>query len=96
MSIGNLKTLPEYKQMCEQFIPVYVDIIFSYLVEIKKYDYYSGKMLEETPIVNIGSEDGKIHGMEKFYYESGEIEYETPYINGKKHGLEKNIINLVK
>jgi antitoxin component YwqK of YwqJK toxin-antitoxin module len=85
----SLKTLPEYKQVCENINPVYVDIIFSYLAEIK-YDYYpSGKIADEVPILNIGSEDGKIHGTKKLCYKSGKIFWEIPYINAQIHGLKK-------
>jgi antitoxin component YwqK of YwqJK toxin-antitoxin module len=89
MSIGNfnLETLPEYEQVCEYINPVYANIIFSYLAEIRKKDEFLKKL--ETPIFNIGSEYGKKHGIEKRYYLSGEIEREIPYINNKKHGIQK-------
>lgn len=31
----------------------------------------------------------KEHGIEKWYYESGELKYEIPYEHGKKYGIEK-------
>jgi antitoxin component YwqK of YwqJK toxin-antitoxin module len=89
MSLISLKTLPEYKQVCEHINPVYTDIIFSYLTKIIKEYYKSGEISGETPILNIGSEDGKIHGIQKRYYKYGQIYYEVPYINNKIHGILK-------
>jgi antitoxin component YwqK of YwqJK toxin-antitoxin module len=90
MSIGNLKTLLEYKQVCENINPVYANIIFSYLTEIRKCYYYDSDIITtETPIINIGSKDGKIHGIYKWYFMSGALGTELSYINNKKHGIEK-------
>jgi len=33
--------------------------------------------------------NGKKHGIDKGYYESGALWYETPYVNGMRHGLER-------
>jgi antitoxin component YwqK of YwqJK toxin-antitoxin module len=84
MSLGKLETLPEYKKVCEHIIPVYTDIIFSYLTEIRKDYYDSGEIKCETPYIN-----NKAHGIEKWYYKSGQIESEIPFINDKRTGIEK-------
>ena len=34
--------------------------------------------------------NGKNHGIEKEYYESGALSQETSYVNGKIHGIRKN------
>ena len=33
--------------------------------------------------------NGKIEGIYKLYYYSGELKLEVSYVNGKKHGLER-------
>jgi len=30
-----------------------------------------------------------MHGIEKGYFESGALKWETPYVDGNKHGIEK-------
>jgi antitoxin component YwqK of YwqJK toxin-antitoxin module len=89
MALANIITLPEYKHVCEHINPVYANIIFSYLTEIRKYYYSTGIISREIPIINIGLGDGKIHGIYKWNYMSGNIEYKTPYINNKEHGIKK-------
>jgi hypothetical protein len=88
MSLGSLKTLPEYKQVCEHINPVYADIIFSYLAEIRYYNII-GEIRLVFPILNIGPKFSKIHGIAKKYYESGQIWSETSYINDKMYGFYK-------
>ena len=34
-------------------------------------------------------ENGKYHGVSKWYYENGKLKREIPYKKGKKHGVEK-------
>jgi antitoxin component YwqK of YwqJK toxin-antitoxin module len=97
MSLGKIEKLSEYKQVCEYIHPVYADIIFSYLIEIRKEYYESGEIKREIPYIN-----DKIHGIKKEYYshlkrvEERLIPYgdykiysEIPYINGKRDGIMK-------
>jgi antitoxin component YwqK of YwqJK toxin-antitoxin module len=91
--LANFKTLPEYKQVCENINPVYANIIFSYLTEIKKDYYTSGELLSEVPIVNINSEEGKKHGIEIWYKKSGQFQIVKSYFNGIDHG-EENWFNI--
>jgi len=42
-------------------------------------------LLEEYTLVN-----DKLHGVQKVYYETGELSYKTPYINGEKHGVARS------
>jgi hypothetical protein len=89
MAVVNIATLPEYKQVCEYIHPIYANIIFSYLTEIR-IDYFEpDKIYWKVPIIYIRKEYGIIHGIFKKYYYSGVILEETPYINGKIHGLVK-------
>jgi antitoxin component YwqK of YwqJK toxin-antitoxin module len=83
----NLDRLPEYKQVCKHINPVYANIIFSYLREIRKKYYISSQILIETPIFNIGSENGKKHGISKRYSRNNKIKWETSYINNKENGF---------
>ena len=53
-------------------------------VEREYHSNGNGKIYWETPFKNGGRE-----GIEKWYYESGELRAETPYKNGKKEGIEK-------
>jgi antitoxin component YwqK of YwqJK toxin-antitoxin module len=42
--------------------------------------------LSETPYKN-----NQIHGIGKWYYENGGIEFEIPYKNGFQHGIKINL-----
>ena len=51
----------------------------------KEYDgVYGARLWVETPYQN-----GKKHGVQKAYYENGNLRLEFPYQNGKLHGVEK-------
>jgi antitoxin component YwqK of YwqJK toxin-antitoxin module len=49
------------------------------------YHEKDGTLREEIPY-----KDGVIHGTRKVYYKSGYLEQKTPYVEGKRNGLEKN------
>ena len=56
----------------------------SFYIEIKEKSDSEFRLSYVTSYVN-----GKKHGIEKKYYESGQLLWEIPFVNGKRHGIWK-------
>ena len=56
----------------------------SFNIEIKEKSDSEFRLSYVTSYVN-----GKKHGIEKKYYESGQLLWEIPFVNGKRHGIWK-------